>query len=432
MGTGLNVNAACLTEIGVLIILKKVLLFGTVLLMAGCSSYGKGMLPHPSAARTGPAASDAAAGLPGDAAAGLPGDAAAGLPGDAAAGLPGDAAAGLPGATFACAPALQTGTASCTLAINLNVSPLADPLTPADLIPGFHPADLQSVYNLPSQAVGRTVAIVDAYDDPAAESDLAVYRTAFGLSPCTTQNGCFRKINQAGQAAHYPQPNPGWSQEIALDLDMVSAACPNCRILLVEANSSLMDDLGASVDTASRFGPAAISNSYYALEWPNELGEDVHYRHPGIAITASSGDRVKPSYPAASQYVTSVGGTHLAQAMTGGWTESAWTYGGRGCSAYVSKPGWQWLSSCTTRSAVDIAAVADPQTGVSMFASASGGWLVAGGTSVGAPLVAAAYALSGNPQGPAYSYFHRAAFHTIVSRYTLATGLGSPNGVGGL
>jgi hypothetical protein len=376
---------------------------------------------------------DTAMGMPGDTAMGMPGDTAMGMPGDTAMGMPGEDASGLPGAQFACTGLPPAGSATCTLAVNTNVPAVPDPgLAPA-LIGGLHPADLQNAYGLPAQNAGQVVAIVDAYDHPTAESDLAVYRAAFGLPACTTDNGCFRKVDQRGNRA-YPAPNAGWAQEIALDLDMVSAACPRCSILLVETNSALMDDLGAGVDTAVALGAKIVSNSYYAPEWSAQSGEDVHYRHPGVAITAASGDRSYPTYPAVSPYVTAVGGTTLARSG-GAWNESAWKYGGHGCSAYVKRPAWQSIP-CKTRSGVDVAAVADPQTGVSMFDAQAGGWLVAGGTSVGAPLIAGAYALSGTLAGPwySYSYARRNFFHPLTSqgRYTYATGLGSPNGIGGL
>ncbi|HEY0382438.1 MAG TPA: hypothetical protein VGC72_09585 [Candidatus Elarobacter sp.] len=395
--------------------------------LAACSGAGA-VPPRHAGAATAPQSRASS-----DTAMGMPGDTAMGMPGDTAMGMPGEDANGLPGAQFACAGVPPAGTATCTLAINRNVPPVPDPgLAPA-LIRGLHPADLQAAYALPSQSAGGVVAIVDAYDDPAAESDLAVYRAAFGLPPCTTQNGCFRKADQRGGRA-YPVPNAGWAQEIALDLDMVSAACPRCSILLIETNSALMDDLGAGVDTAVALGAKIVSNSYYAPEWSAQGGEDVHYRHAGVAITASSGDRGYPSYPATSPYVTAVGGTSLTRAG-GGWNESAWKYAGHGCSAYVKRPAWQSVP-CKTRSGVDVAAVADPQTGVSMFDAQAGGWLVAGGTSVGAPLIAGAYALSGKPAGPWYSYSYalRGSFHPLTTsgRYTYATGLGSPNGVGGL
>ena len=380
-------------------------------------------------------AGNGATGLPGgNGATGLPGgNGATGLPGgNGATGLPGgNGATGLPGALLACSPVTIPGQGACTIAININIPPVSDVLTPSNLLPGLHPTDLQDAYSLPVQSAGGTVAIVDAYDDPTAETDLAIFRAAYGLPPCTGDNGCFRKVNQQGQNGSYPAANLAWGEEISLDVDTVSAVCPNCSIVLVEANSALIDDLGAGVDTAARLGAKAISNSYYAYEWSGETQEDVHYNHPGTAITVSSGDQTAPFYPAASQYVTSVGGTTLS-GSAGSWNESPWTYGGQGCSAYVARPSWQPKTICKTRAAVDVAAVADPQTGVSMYDSLAGGWLVAGGTSIGAPLIAAAYALSGNSAGPAYSYGHRSAFHDVPpAGYDLATGLGSPNGVGG-
>jgi subtilase family serine protease len=362
----------------------------------------------------------------------LPGGTPEALPGGTPEALPGGTPEALPGAHLACNQTFQQDQANCTLAINLNFPAIASLTTPANLLPGLHPADLQNRYNLPSAGPGATVAIVDAYDDPAAESDLAAYRSAFGLPACTSANGCFQKVNQEGSTASYPMPDQGWGAEISLDLDMVSAVCPNCKIVLVEANSPSFDDLGAAVDSAASMGANAISNSYYGPEWSGETAYDSHYHHQGVAITASAGDQASPFYPAASPYVTSVGGTSLSE-TAGAWSESAWQYTGQGCSTYESRPNWQngW-TGCKTRATVDVAAVADPQTGVTMYDSSYGGWLVAGGTSIGAPIVAAAYALSENPQGPAYSYGHRSGFYDIPpSGYDTATGLGSPRGVSG-
>lgn len=359
-------------------------------------------------------------------------DSATGLPGESATGLPGESATGLPGANFACAGLPQPGSAQCTIAINVNIAAIANPSQPASLIAGLHPADLQSAYGLPAHAASGTVAIVDAYDDPLAESDLATYRLAFGLSACTSANGCFTKLNQRGVKGSYPAANSAWSEEIALDLEMVSAACPSCSIVLVEADSALLDNLGAAVDTAVAARATAVSNSYYAIEWSSESAEDVHYRHPGVAMTASSGDRGYATYPAASQYVTAVGGSSLSRKGSG-WSESPWEYTGHGCSAYIARPSWQRGTSCGTRAAVDLAAVADPATGVATYATQAGGWVVAGGTSVGAPLIAASYVLSGRPEPPSYSYARPFAFLSIGgSGYQSITGLGMPSGIEGL
>lgn len=396
--------------------LRRLLTIATLCGLAACGAPNSGALP---------------AGTPGGSLRG-PADSAQSLPGDSAHSLPGDSAHSLPGAQLSCDGVFEVDQANCTIAINITIPPLSDATAPSNLIPGLHPADLQNRYKLPSSSTGGTVAVVDAYDDPAAESDLAVYRSAFGLPACTTGNGCMRKVNQHGATGAYPALNAAWAQEISLDLDVVSAACPNCKILLVEANSPSFDDLGAAEDTAVALGAKAVSNSYYGAEWPGETAYDVHYKHPGVAITVSAGDDVSPFYPAASPYVTAVGGTTLS-GSSGSWAETAWAHGGQGCSLYEAKPNWQNNVGCQkTRAAVDVAAIADPQTGVAIYDSTSGGWLVAGGTSVGAPFVAAAYAL-GNPQGPAYSYAHRSAFYDVPPvGYDLPTGLGSPRGISGL
>lgn len=344
--------------------------------------------------------------------------------------LPGNGASALPGSHQPCGIANLQAIATCPIAISDLFAPLKDPLAPLSLIPGLHPADLRAIYHLPSNGSGGTVAVVDAFDDPLAEVDLAVYRLTFGLPPCLSLTGCFRKINERGFTL-FPKFNAAWSQEIALDLDMVSAVCPKCKILLVEADSPSIADLASAVDAAAAAGATAISNSYYAPEWTGEAALDVHYNHPGIAITAASGDQALPYYPAASPYVTAVGGTTVTSVS--GWQQQPWAYGGQGCSAYEPLPAFQANTGCQTRSTVDVAVVADPQSGVASFSTLAGGWVVAGGTSIGAPVVAAAYALSGRPNGPGFSYAHAGNFQPIGSPgYQPATGLGAPNGVGGL
>ncbi len=265
---------------------------------------------------------------------------------------------------------------------------------------GYGPNDLLSAYALPSGGSGQTVGIVDAYDDPNAESDLGVYRSQFGLPPCTTANGCFRKVNQNGGTS-YPRANTGWAEEISLDLDMVSAICPACHILLVEATSNSLANLGAAVNEAASLGAVAISNSYGGGEYSSETGdEQTYYNHPGIAVTASSGDNgYGVEFPAASQFVTAVGGTSLTRAGTSrGWAETVWSGAGSGCSAYITKPSWQKDPSCSKRTVADVAADADPNTGVAVYDTYRvhpGGWLVFGGTSVASPIIASTYALAG-------------------------------------
>jgi subtilase family serine protease len=317
---------------------------------------------------------------------------------------------------------------------------------------GYRPLDLQSAYGLPSSTngSGQTVAIVDAYNDPYAESDLAIYRTTFNLPACDTPDGCFRKVNQSGGAT-FPKPDTGWAGEIALDLDMVSAVCPNCHILLVEANSSSFADLGASVDTAVRLGATIVSNSYGSSEDSSTRSYAHYYAHPGVIIVASSGDSgYGVESPASYNTVTAVGGTTLTRATNArGWQETAWAGSGSGCSAIVSKPIWQWDSGCSKRTVVDVAAVADPETGVAVYNTYGGnGWAMYGGTSVAAPIIAGVYGLAGNAVSTTNEHLYKnyQDLNGVVSGsngscnpkylctagpgYNGPTGLGTPNGVG--
>ncbi|WNI19562.1 S53 family peptidase [Actinacidiphila sp. ITFR-21] len=320
---------------------------------------------------------------------------------------------------------------------------------------GYGPADLVSAYGLPSGGgSGQTVAIVDAWDDPNAESDLAVYRAAFGLPECGTANGCFQKVGQDGGGAPLPLPDRAWAEEISLDLDMVSAICPLCRILLVEASSSAMDDLGASVNTAVALGAKYVSNSYGGGESPVDASYDsAYFDHPGVAITVSAGDAgYGIEYPAASQFVTAIGGTALTRDSSArGWKETAWGGSGSGCTSYDPKPAWQQDTECGGRTISDVSAVADPSTGVAVYDTYGGdpGWEVFGGTSVASPIVASVYALAGTPSAGSYPasfpYAHRDALNDVAdgSNGTCAgsylctglpgfdgpTGLGTPIGL---
>ncbi len=339
-------------------------------------------------------------------------------------------------------------------------APTATPTPPSSAPPGYGPADLQSAYSLPSSTAGsgQTIAIVDAYDDPTAENDLGVYRSQYGLPSCTTANGCFKKVNENGTSTP-PNSNASWAQEISLDLDMVSAACPNCHILLVEASTASFADLGTAENTAASLGANAISNSYGGSESSSETSYDSsYYNHPGHAITVSSGDGgYGVEYPAASQYVTAVGGTSLSRASNArGWTESVWsnssTQGaGSGCSAYEPQPSWQTAISalaavCSRRAVADVSAVADPNTGVAVYDSTAylgqSGWMVFGGTSVASPLVASVYGLAGNGGSVSYGsypYSHTSSLWDVTTGSTAscgsilctaATGWDGPTGLG--
>jgi subtilase family serine protease len=289
-----------------------------------------------------------------------------------------------------CAKA-QAGYAACMSQLMVGANGKA---VPAATPSGYGPADIQSAYKLPSSG-GATVAIVDAFDDPNAASDLNTYRSTYGLPPCTTANGCFKKVNQRGGATP-PAPDAGWAVEISLDIDMVSAACPGCHILLVEADSNFFSDLAAAVNYAATQGVAAISNSYGG----SDQGQLAAYNHKGIAITASSGDNgYGVSSPASFRTVIGVGGTSLHHAAnTRGWRETAWSGAGSGCSTLNTKPAWQTSATqCAGKAIADVSAVADPSTPLAVYDTyQQSGWLLVGGTSASSPIIASVYALGGH------------------------------------
>jgi hypothetical protein len=282
---------------------------------------------------------------------------------------------------------------------------------------GLTAAQLRSAYGLPaapSSGVpsGPMVAIVVAFDNPHAEQDLGTYRAQFGLPPCTTQNGCFQKISikpTPGDPPPAPAPPPNsavgttWADEAALDLAMASASCPTCRLTLVEAVGQDLDSLANAVNVAASYAPAAISNSWGVPEGggnvPNiDSGAQSAFVHPGIAITASAGDLGTGAvqFPASSPYVTAVGGTSMtaSASVSRGWTETAWTGSGNGCSIMIGQPSWQGAgASCAgSRAVPDVSFLADSSLGVAVYSTAEKGWVILGGTSVGAPFVAGLYA----------------------------------------
>jgi len=362
--------------------------------------------------------------------------------------------------TRACALSTTPGQMACNaLHVTSTIEHVhAQGVTPNATPSGYGPSDLYSAYNLPSGGgAGQTVAIVDAYDDPNAESDMGVYRSQYGLPACTTANGCFKKVSETGGTS-YPRKSTSWSGEISLDLDMVSAIAPNAHIILVEAKSASMTDLGTSVNTAISLGAKFVSNSYGGSESSSDSTYDSSYfNHPGVAITVSSGDGgYGVEYPAASKYVTAVGGTSLSKASnTRGWTESVWSTSssegaGSGCSKYDAKPTWQTDSGCANRTVADVSAVADPATGVAVYQTYGGtGWTVYGGTSVASPLIAAVYADAGTPGSSTYPagdiYSHTGSLYDVTSGSTAScspaylctaevgydgpTGWGTPNGL---
>lgn len=310
-----------------------------------------------------------------------------------------------------CARGIGQGEVRCFAHVQTDAAGNEKPGRPAAAAPnvtpsGFGPTQLRSAYQVTvdgsaaNGGFGNTIAIVDAYGYANAEADLAVYRSMYGLPACTTANSCFTKIDQNGGTA-YPRYNSGWAQEQALDLDMASAICPKCKILLVQSSSATLANLAKAVDTAGARGALVISNSYGG----GESGSSAYagsYSKAGVAITVSTGDSgYGAAFPATAPGVIAVGGTKLVADATSprGWKETAWTSGGSGCSTVYGKPAWQGATGCANRMEADISAVADPATGVAVYGptgkGTQSGWLVFGGTSASAPIVGAIYGAYG-------------------------------------
>jgi hypothetical protein len=308
---------------------------------------------------------------------------------------------------------------------------------------GLAPADLLSAYGASAATPPspQTIALVDAYDDATIAGDLEVFSKQFGLPPCNEANGCFRKVNQNGKAGPLPassgEKERGWAQEIATDVEVAHGVCQSCKILLVEAKSNNNSDLYAAEQTAAALGATEISNSYGGQEGSTDSAA---FNHPGIVITASSGDdgyldwfseepAAYPNYPASSPHVIGVGGTRLTLSATKTWeSETVWNDGGAnslgflegagasggGCSGHFLADSWQqstanWSAvGCgSARAVTDISADGDPYSGVAVYDSTetpSGekGWAVIGGTSVASPIIASLFALAGGAQGVAY------------------------------
>lgn len=313
------------------------------------------------------------------------------------------AASGITSRRTDCATATNSGDAICLSwrRVGADGRPA---VSAAPVLGSFTPTDLKDAYAIGAGSSGLqaapVVAIVGAYASPTAASDLDTYRRTFELGDLLP--GQLQQVSQRGSSS-LPPADPGWALEEMTDLEMVSALCPQCKLLYVGADSASLQDLAAAVDTAVRAGASVVTNSYGAPEFKGQLLLEQHYNHPGTAIVAASGDSgYGAMYPGSSQFVTSVGGTALSrdEATPRRWSEKAWSESGSGCSSYTPKPSWQHDEGCKKRTVADVAMVADPDTGVAVFNTydmiPGYGWTVVGGTSVGAPLVGALYALSGS------------------------------------
>jgi uncharacterized protein (TIGR03382 family) len=319
---------------------------------------------------------------------------------------------------------------------------------------GLGATDLADAYELDTSVdPSATIAIIDAYGYSSLESDLAHYRSQYGLPACTTASGCLKIVNQSGQTSPLPSDPPSnddWTTETALDVDMASAACPKCKLIVVQADDDQGDGLMVANNTAASLHATVISNSWGGPENSFSLpSNDSYFDHAGIGVFVSAGDDgyndggQGPDFPATSEHVIAVGGTTLQQSSsTRGWSESAWSSGGSACSQNITKPSWQTSTACAKRMSSDVSAVGDPQTGVAVYNG--GSWTVVGGTSAASPLVAGIFALTKNGGRTAqFIYQNASAFHDVTSGtngscgnvvcragtgWDGPTGMGTPNG----
>jgi subtilase family serine protease len=311
---------------------------------------------------------------------------------------------------------------------------------------GLSPSTIKSAYTFPTSMTagqGKMVAIVDAYDDPTAESDLAVFSSQYGLPACTTGSGCFSKVDQRG-GSRYPKKNPGWALEISLDVQWAHAIAPDAKILLVETDSNSFSNLLAGEDYA-KTQAQYVSNSWGGSEFSGESAYDSHFVQSGVSFFVSSGDAGLPAeYPSASPNVVSVGGTTL-QFNGGNVSETGWSGSGGGCSAYETANAAQsgfseygQVSCGGMRATPDVSLDADPASGVSVYDTTryegQAGWFTVGGTSASSPMWAARSAVAGTTVNAANVYGNNIQFRDILSGnngasalvgYDLVTGRGS-------
>ena len=313
---------------------------------------------------------------------------------------------------------------------------------------GLNPLTIKSVYGFPTAVdagAGTTIAIVDAHDDPSVERDLGVFDSQFGLPACTTNNGCFRKVDQNGRT-HFPGKDAGWALEISLDVEWAHAIAPGAKILLVEANSTSLKDLLTAEDFAKAHANY-VSNSWGTTEFTGETTYDRHFVQAGVSVFASSGDNGLPAqYPSASPAVVSVGGTSLQFSSPSVLSnETGWSFSGGGCSAYepVSAAQQAFAQYATVgcggkRATPDVALDADPASGVAVYDSNTyqtrSGWFTLGGTSAATPMWAARAAVAGTIVDANYVYGTSISYRDITSGnngapclvgYDLVTGRGS-------
>ncbi|MGC2405343.1 MAG: S8 family serine peptidase [Candidatus Cybelea sp.] len=290
---------------------------------------------------------------------------------------------------------------------------------------GWTAPNLESAYSLTnavgSKGSGQIVAIVDAYDNPNVAADLAKYRARFGLPRAN-----FTKYNQNGQQSNYPAPDSSWGIEIDLDVEMASAACPNCTIYLIEANKDNAGDAETAEAEAVTLGAHIVSNSWGCSS--NTCVRSSYFNTPGVTYVAAAGDNGYGTMaPMAFASVVAAGGTVLSRGGgERGWSEVVWPDSGAGCAFGVTKPSWQHDPDCSSRTANDVSAVA---VGVAEYDSyAYGGWITVDGTSISSPFIAGLFGLAGNAtsQNGARTFWNRKHEHRAdLNHVTVGNVVGS-------
>jgi subtilase family serine protease len=371
---------------------------------------------------------------------------------------PADASANGRHAARVCTTPSKPAVAACSAKVLVSDKTGVVPASTTPAASALTPTQLRSAYGLNGLDAHGTVAIIDAYGYPNLERDLGVYRTQFALPACTKASGCLKVVNQTGGSS-LPRFNTGWAGETALDVDAVSAICPGCKILVVQASSASIANLGTAAATAAKqSGVVAISNSYGGGDI-SDASYGSYYNHPGIAVTASTGDDGYQggSFPASSAYVVAVGGTSLQMSGTTVVGETAWSGAGSGCSTVNTalSAAAAFGTGCAKRAIADVSAAADPaHGGMAVYyptSSKASTWAQVGGTSESSPIIAAVFALAGGVgtgvQANSVPYAHPSSLRDVISGsngtcptlqwcsaragWDGPTGLGVPNGIGG-
>jgi subtilase family serine protease len=271
---------------------------------------------------------------------------------------------------------------------------------------GLTPAQVKAAYGFPTAykaGAGKTIAIVIPYHHPTLEADLKVFSKTFGLRPCTKANRCLKVVNHRG-GKDYPATSTRWAREAALDVQWAHAIAPGAKILVVEAKSDRLRDVLKAEDYATSHA-GYVSNSLGTPEYAGQSVHNHHFNRPGVSIFVASGDDGDtPGYPASAPGVIAVGGTTLVDIGKPTFAEKGWQGSGGGCSAYEKAPaaqaafaGYKAKNCGGKRATPDVALVADPRSGVSVYSSFKTHlpWATLGGTSAAAPMWAARSAVAG-------------------------------------